>query len=149
MANTLSFEIDEINDGALSLTPCIDGTPITVLVSKFEQSGGYTPTGGYGGLVPSYFNYGPLDRYFCGQEGSQGQSDAGPEIFVLACQCGEAGCWPLKATVIPLHSGYKWAAFNQPHRPQRNYHSFGPFVFEKAQYEQAVRDAEQRAKPER
>ena len=46
VANTLSFEIDEIDGGALSLTPCVDGTLLTVLVSEFEQSSGYIPTGG-------------------------------------------------------------------------------------------------------
>jgi len=51
--------------------------------------------------------------------------------------------------VTRVEGGYRWAAFKQPHRPQRNYDAFGPFVFEKGQYEEAVRDAASRSEPER
>lgn len=148
MWNKISFEISEINGGALSVTPCIDGIPLTTLVAEFEDASGYTdPAGGYGGLIPSYFNFGPLVRYFCGPEDNQDESDNNKQIYVLGCECGELGCWPLMASVTPVEAGYRWAGFNQPFRPQRDYDAFGPFVFERGQYEAAVRDAARRSEP--
>lgn len=127
MRNKISFEITEVNGGALSVTPCIDGTPLTTLVGEFS---------------------GALERYFCGQAGNQDESD-NEEIYVLGCECGEVGCWPLVTSVTRVEGGYRWATFRQPHRPQRNYGAFGPFVFEKGQYEEAVRDAAFRSELER
>ena len=139
--NIISFEIDKTNGGALIVTPCIDGTSLTILISQFELSNDYTdPAGGYGGLIPSYFKYGPLTQYFCGLASNPGVSDKDGEIYVLGCECGEVGCWPLMASVARVAGGYQWSAFHQPHRPERNYDAFGPFVFEKSQYEEAVRE---------
>nr|WTA66420.1 hypothetical protein OHB51_28705 [Micromonospora sp. NBC_00855] len=33
-----------------------------------------------------------------------------------------------------------WRGFSQIYRPQRDYGDFGPFVFERSQYERAVRE---------
>lgn len=60
---------------------------------------------------------------------------------MLGCECGEVGCWPLSVSVTRLEDGYQWSGFNQPHRAERNYDSFGPFLFDKDQYEAAVRGA--------
>lgn len=150
MPNIISFEIVKIDGGALSVVPCIDGTPLTLLVTEFEEANGYTdPAGGYGGIVPSYFNYGPLLPYFCGQASSEGISDKPGDIFVLGCQCGEVGCWPLITSVKSVKDGYEWSAFRQPHRPERSYDGLGSFVFEKVQYEAVVRGAVLRLKQSR
>ena len=142
MSNIISFELVEIDGGALSLTPCIDGTPLTTLISQFEEANGYTdPAGGYAGIVPSEWGFGPLLPYFCGVRDHRGISDRPGDIFVLGCQCGEVGCWPLISSVSHEAGGYKWSGFNQPHRKERNYENFGPFEFEKGQYEAAVRGA--------
>jgi hypothetical protein len=141
MPNVISFEIGKTDADAPIVTPCIDGTPLTILISEFELSNNYTdPAGGYGGLVPSYFKYGPLAQYFCGQATNHGISDKDGEIYVLGCECGEVACWPLLTSVTRLEGGYQWSAFHQPHRPERDYDAFGPFVFERSQYEDAVRD---------
>lgn len=34
-----------------------------------------------------------------------------------------------------------WRGFIQPCRPERDYGDFGPFVFQRDQYERAVREA--------
>jgi hypothetical protein len=142
MTNTLSFHFAEIEGGALSITPCIDGKPLSSLIAEFEAANGYTdPAAGYGGLAPDYFNYGPLLPYFCADAGNQGDSDRNEEIYVLGCECGEVGCWPLMTSVTRLGTGYQWSAFRHPYRPQRNYEGFGPFTFERHQYENAVREA--------
>jgi hypothetical protein len=148
--NIISFEIAEIDGGALSVTPCIDGTPLTTLIAEFEKTRGYgDPAGAYAGLIPSYFDYGPLEHYFTGQAGNQGEAENGEDIYVLGCVCGEVECWPLITSVTRAEDGYKWAAFIQPHRQQRNYDGFGPFVFEKNQYEQAVGDMALKSEPTR
>jgi len=46
MRNKISFEITEVDRGALSITPCIDGTPLTILIGEFEKSSGYTDPAG-------------------------------------------------------------------------------------------------------
>jgi hypothetical protein len=119
----------------------VDGKSPSSKVAEFEAANGYTDlAGGYGGLVPEYFNFGPLLVYFCGQAG-QGGCDMDREIHVLACDCGEVGCRPLMTSVRRLGTSYRWSAFDQPHRPQRNYQAFGPFIFEQHQHENAVREA--------
>jgi hypothetical protein len=141
MPNEISFKIDQIKDDIWSITPCIDGAPLTILITQFELSKGFAdPAGGYGGLVPSFNRFGRLDRHFCGEARKRGMSDKDGEIWVLACECGEVGCWPLMTSVTRMAGGYQWSDFRQPHRPERNYDGFGPFVFDKAQYEYAVRD---------
>jgi hypothetical protein len=141
MKNMLSFHLVEIEGGALSITPCIDGKPLSSMIAEFEAANGYTdPVGGYGGLVPDYFNAGPLLSYLCAQVGRPGASHKDEEIYLLGCECGEVGCWPLMASVTRIGTGYQWSAFHQPHRSQRNYEGFGSFTFEQHQYENALRE---------
>jgi hypothetical protein len=139
--NKISFLLAEIDGSAVSVTPCIDGRSLAELIAEFERSSGYTdPAGGYGGLVPANFNFGDFPRYFCGDAGNQRERDNDREIYVLSCECGELGCWPLMTAVTRVEAGYQWSTFRQPHRPQRNYEPFGPFVFDKKQYESAVHE---------
>ena len=93
-----------------------------------------SPAGGYGGLVPAFFRYGPLDAYFLGQD--QGNPDR--RTWLLGCDCGEVGCWPLAAHIDTDDDAVVWKEFAQPHRPTWNYSGFGPFTFERASYEAAV-----------
>jgi hypothetical protein len=137
--STLGFEITDA-DGYLAVTPTLDDIPLSTLVAAYENAKGYTdPAGGYGGLVPAFFSYGPLESYFLGQAGNQGESDNDQEIYLLACECGELGCWPLMGSVVETDGGYRWEKFNQPHRPSRDYSGFGPFEFSKADYESEIR----------
>jgi hypothetical protein len=111
---------------------------LTTLAERFEGGHGLTdPAGGYGGLIPEFFRYGPLDRYFLGK--SEIFASKPGRIFVLGCECGEVGCWPLTCLVNIADSEIVWQSFEQPHRPTRDYSSFGPFVFALEQYEQALR----------
>jgi hypothetical protein len=129
--SSLSFLVVALNPPeqvVLAAVPVIDGRPLTDLVTKFETKCGYDPAGGYGGVVFEFVNIGLSDNYF-------GKSE---ETFVLGCECGELGCWPLKCSVRDDRDTITWANFSQPHRPDRDYSSFGPFLFERAQYAQAV-----------
>ena len=68
-------------------------------------------------------------------------SDGDGRSYVLMCECGEPGCWPLAARVTLSDQTVTWADFRQPHRPQWSYEGLGPFVFERGQYESALAEA--------
>ncbi|SOD73919.1 hypothetical protein SAMN05892883_3110 [Jatrophihabitans sp. GAS493] len=132
--------------GPLVLTPVIDNVTLVDRVKGFEQGHGFTPAGGYGGLVPSYFQFGELRVYFMGKEERQWPR---PEhLWLLACDCGEVGCWPLTARVVVLNDTVMWMDFAQDHRPGWDYSEFGPFVFARDQYERAVEWAANEAEGE-
>jgi hypothetical protein len=50
-----------------AFVPAINGTALTGLVTAFESERHFDKVGGYAGIVPKFFNYGPLDRYFLGR----------------------------------------------------------------------------------
>ncbi len=62
---TLSFSVQPF-EGALAVTPIINGLPLSETVSAFERDHHFEPAGGYGGLIPQWFNYGNLKLYFLG-----------------------------------------------------------------------------------
>lgn len=141
MINALSFNIAKRDeDGVTVITPRIDGVLLSSLAERFEQSRGmHDPAGGYGGLIPAFFRYGPLDRYFLGESKTDCFANAPGRIYVLGCACGEVECWPLTCRVDRRSDAVAWQSFQQPHRPARDYSAFGPFVFELKQYEEALR----------
>jgi hypothetical protein len=134
--STLSIRVTGGSTGSLMLTPVVDGRPLTELVTEFESRQGYSPSGGYAGLVPDRFHFGDLPRYFLGQEDEQWPKPG--YAWLLACDCGEAGCWPLEARIIVGTETVTWTGFAQPHRRTRDYQGFGDFVFNRASYEYAV-----------
>lgn len=144
---TLGFSIGPLHEGdsispTLALTPILNGTLLTELVSSFEAEHFEPPIGGYGGLVPAFFRHPPLSRYFFGDWGEENQCEDPGQIYVLGCACGEVGCWPLVCRIRLVGHTVVWDSFRQPHRPARNYLKFGPFVFNAEQYRQAVADLE-------
>jgi hypothetical protein len=66
--STISFAIQPF-DGTNAVVPVLNGTSLIELVRTYELQRGFDVAGGYGGLIPQYFNYGPLDRYFLGDFG--------------------------------------------------------------------------------
>lgn len=132
-----SFSIQPF-EGAYTVTPTIDDVALTELVGAFERQQHFDPSGGYSGIIPQWFKYGPLDRYFLAdfQDDSYFIEIGG--VYFLECDCGGAGCWPLQGNIRVNGSSVIWEKFRQPHRPQWNYSSFGPFVFDLEQYREAV-----------
>lgn len=113
-----------------ALTPVVDGIDLIARVTAFEAQQGFEPAGGYAALVP----------------GSVGMTDPtgyylGATAYLLGCTCGEAGCWPLEARIVVEPGTVTWTGFRQPHRPDRDYRGFGPFVFPRPAYERAVATA--------
>ncbi len=137
--STLGFEIVSIDGGAKALVPAVDGRPLTELVATYESQHGYKPAGGYAGIIPAYFDFGDLVRYYEAREDRQWPS-AG-HAWLLGCDCGEVGCWPLTARITVTGAEVMWSHFSQQHRPSRDYGGFGPFLFERVQYTTAVRAA--------
>jgi hypothetical protein len=135
----LSFSIQPF-EGALAVIAILNGAPLIELVQKFESEKGFKPAGGYGGLIPEWFKYGPLDRYFLGEVGPHSYFGRMGCIYLLGCSCGEVGCWPLAARVKAGPETVVWDSFQQPRRPDRDYSDFGPFVFKLHEYQQAAVD---------
>lgn len=138
---TLSFAIQPLryHPEELSLTPVLSGTALTELALSFEREHSFEPVGGYGGLVPNWFPYGPLDRYFLGESDDK---DFAEGCYLLGCgDCGEVGCWPLRGRIGRRGNKVIWDSFSQPHRPLRDYSDFGPFLFDLEPYRTAVLDA--------
>jgi hypothetical protein len=136
----LSFAVRPLADEraeVLTITPVLNGTPLTELVSRFEREHGFDPAGGYGGLVPAWFAFGPLERYFMA-ESTDSHWESG--LYLLGCQCGEVGCWPLAGRIVRTGNTMVWDMFRQPHRPDRDYSRFGPFAFEVEQYKTVVNE---------
>lgn len=143
-ANKIRFWLEtssgEQHPPVYAVVPVIDGVALTDLVTAFERSHHLDPAGGYGGIVPQFYNYGPLDSYLMGQFSADSCWANLGGIYILGCDCGEVGCWPLICRVTICDGTVIWDDFKQPHRPERDYSQFGPFVFDDAQYRSAVRE---------
>lgn len=137
--SALAFEVVTVEGGAKALVPTINGQSLLALVAAFESQRGYEPAGGYAGLIPAHFNFGDLTRYYEAREDRQWP---GPEhAWLLGCDCGDVGCWPLTAHIAITPDHVTWSQFSQEHRPDRDYDGFGPFTFDRDQYASAVAKA--------
>jgi hypothetical protein len=138
MRRILSFRIDTHDHGRHSIMPCVDAVPFAELIESYEMENGFEPVGGYGGLIPESFDYGRLDQYFLGQTREPSfWTDIGG-VYLLGCQCGEVGCWPLECRIELTEQEVIWREFRQPHRPLRDYSRFGPLLFSRANYERTL-----------
>jgi hypothetical protein len=133
----VSFKVQPF-EGALSITPVVDGMPLTEMIAAFEREQHFEPAGGYGGIIPGWFNYGALDTYFLGEIQQDSYFFRLNRVYLLGCDCGEVGCWPLMARIRAEGDSVVWDCFEQPHRRDRDYSGFGPMVFDAEQYRQAV-----------
>ena len=139
MRDTIFFSIYSRSDEQSRLVePVVNDTPLLKLTSNFEREQNFDVAGSYGGLIPEWFDYGPLDLYFLGDHSADSYFAGRAGIYVLACQCGEVGCWPLECRVRIEGDTVVWERFRQPFRPKRDYSPFGPFVFDASQYRHAV-----------
>jgi hypothetical protein len=131
----VEFRLDHHWSGARRVTPAVGGRDLIELIGLYESSKGFDAPGDYGGLIIDNFSFGDLNDYLNGR--SEGWPGGG-RVALLGCTCGVVGCWPLLATVLVTADEVAWDGFQQPYRPERDYSTFGPFVFEPAQYQSAV-----------
>ncbi|WP_116209478.1 hypothetical protein [Streptomyces olivoreticuli] len=144
--NEIRFDRQHRDDlGVLEVVPRINGIPLIELIDKFEINAGMQPAGdAYGGLTPQYFRFGPMEDHFHGRS-----TDAmGPKTPLLGCECGELGCWPLMARITVTADLVIWDSFEQPYRTKRDYTKFGPFQFDRHQYDDALRDLNAEISPD-
>ncbi|MFT3899421.1 MAG: hypothetical protein QM728_04135 [Gordonia sp. (in: high G+C Gram-positive bacteria)] len=137
--STIDFRVEREPGGAIVITPLIDGELLVDIVKRFEVGRGFDPAGAYGGLIPEFYDFGPLaDFFLTGFPAESTESDA-VRIPVLGCgDCREWGCWPLECAVTVDADAVTWDAFAQPHRPAWDYTGFGPFRFDGVEYRAAV-----------
>jgi hypothetical protein len=108
-----------------AVVPLIDGTPLTEWVDIFETVEDMHPAGEmYGGFTAD-----ARDAH---------SFRPGKSRIVLACSCGDTGCWPLLADITVDGDTIVWDGFRQPRRKDRDYTGFGPFRFDRAQYGKAL-----------
>lgn len=126
----------------LQLVPVVDGVSLVDLVGTFEAERGFDVPGRYAGVIPTFFKYGSLTAYYGGQPETSYWQSVG-KVALLGCDCGEVGCWPFYARVSADATVVRWSEFEQPHRPSRDYGTFGSFAFNRSQYDEAVARAVQ------
>lgn len=131
----------------------VNGSELVEIVRATEQpfadaEGRSHLAGAYRGLPPSIAflpskhllgNPDPLYADLVGEGGTD-------KPAVLVCTCGEAGCWPLCARITVSVNAVTWSDFEQPYRADAeggyllwSYEQLGPFTFDRAAYEQALR----------
>jgi len=140
----------------------VNGRDFTDIVHDWElniarEAGEPTVAGGYGG-IPKHFARDLAAAWLDVPEpGNHLSYWDGEQVIVLACTCGELGCWPLLAEVDITEHEVRWSNFEQPHRSARHdeevvvpgrsprarkrvwsYEGFGPFVFDRAAYTSAI-----------
>jgi hypothetical protein len=129
--NTLELRVraPSTAEGLVEVRVLIDGRDLVDLARDAEAAdasadGQPQLAGSYSGLHPSHWRELP-ERYGDGR------------AAVLACECGEPGCWPLRARISIGAETVSWSDFEQPHRGWCH-DGLGPFVFDRAAYESAI-----------
>ncbi len=125
----------EWRPGAFLLLPTLDGVALAELVTGYETARAFASVGDYGGVLvtPRFARHWAADLL------AEGRLRRRHVATLLDHEdCGEPGCWPLRARVDVLEDGVVWHSFSQPHRKAWDYSGFGPFVFDADQYRSAV-----------
>jgi hypothetical protein len=132
--NHVVFDRLRHHAGDIEVMPRIDGRDLTDLVHEFERERGWiADAAAYGGLIPAWFEFGPMDLHFLGRGAwlSQGL------VPVLGCECGEWGCWPLHVRIVENAHTVTWSEFAHLGL-ERDYTGLGPFQFDREAYVHAL-----------
>ncbi len=135
--STIAFESTARGGGTTAVVPWIDGVSLIDLVTAFERKQGFVRLSSEerGGLIPEYFNFGPLDRHYLGR-GDWPTRDEG--TVLLGCQCGEWACDPFYARVEVDGEIVRWSAFGR-YADDKGYAGLGPITFARDAYEEALK----------
>jgi hypothetical protein len=115
----------------------INGEDLISLVRQFELRFDKNLAGDYMGIdpedafLPSTHLLGKPTKLY-------NQFEKG-KVPILECGgCCVPGCWPFLAKITVKDDVVIWSDFEQPHRPEWSYEGFGPFIFDREQYLQAL-----------
>ena len=117
----------------------INGVPLARLAEDHEVPR-YELKSNYLGLPLS--DVAPPAGHFRGE--AEPHYDYHGRIQVLGCNCGIPGCWPLVCVISTSADTVTWSDFRQPFRDvgsdqgHWSYDGFGPFTFDRVQYEAAL-----------
>lgn len=99
-------------------------------------------------ILAERFNLSPealMEQFDLSSERLNELNGSPEKVSILDCDsCGPSGCWPLKVKITVEEDRVIWSDFEQPFRSEDshthwNYDKFGPFVFDRQQYEQQLR----------
>ena len=142
--DTIAFT--DTMDADIGVRIIINGRELIEIVRDIELP--FATREGHADLAGAYSYFGPAitflpSRHFLG-EPVHSFADADGRIYLLSCACGVPACWPLLAHVELREGTVVWRDFRQPYRGPHvkagewRYDGFGPFVFERQSYEQAL-----------
>ena len=136
--NEIRFHL--LNGEQLSYEISIDAQPFVELIRIHEQpladAEGKPELAGQYMTLPLLSNY-DLRKHYLGDLTVVAENDE--KVALLICGfCADTGCWPLLAQVEVSADTFVWSDFEQPHRKNWRYDSFGPFVFDREQYKSAL-----------
>ena len=122
------------------LTPIIGGRSLVDLVTDYEEGRGWELAGIHDGLVLDELQLEDLEEHLL-QGRPSSHHDTG--VAVLGCTCGVNECLPLLAEVRITDDQVSWGGFQYSLAAglSWDYSDFGPFEFERAQYEVALQRA--------
>ena len=122
------------------LTPIIGGRSLVDLVTDYEEGRGWELAGIHDGLVLDELQVENLREHLL-QGKPSSPHDAG--VAVLGCTCGVNECLPFLAEVRLTDEQVLWGGFQYELAAglSWDYSDFGPFVFDRAQYEVALQMA--------
>jgi hypothetical protein len=134
--NKISFQTQPSKSGAgEEVRILVDGRDLLELVRRIELP--QATADGQPDLAASYEVLGP-ERWE-----QLTDLDDDNRVAVFGCNCGVVECWPLRVRITVKNGTVVWSDFEQPNRAWE-YLRLGPFVFQREQYEQAVRSATRR-----
>jgi hypothetical protein len=137
----IHFTVEQWAPDGFLLTPFIDGRSFVSLVTEFEVGHGWEDAGIHEGMVLSRLDFEHLPRHPVQGRSPYGHPSRG--TVLLGCTCGVIDCGPLYGRVLASEGQIRWLEFENPVADDLDwdYSELGPFVFDSAQFEQAITDA--------
>lgn len=122
-----------------AIVPHLQGVALTDLLRRVElpsarREGSPDLAGSYAGPTDDQVRW--PSRHYLGEPVLTWFGDG--DTVLLGCACGEWGCWPFTAVVTVEEDVVTWSSYRTGHRDWR-YGDLWDLVFDRAQYEQAVR----------
>jgi len=137
----IRFDVEPWAPTGTLLTPFIDGRSFVDLVTEYEEIRGWEDAGIHEGLVLGREQLQDLPRFLL--EGQSLEQFGATGTVLLGCSCGNIDDGPFFGTLLVTDDHVTWRDFKNPLAGglDWDYSDLGPFVFDRAQYEQAITDA--------